>query len=102
MWRPARPSGSSRGIVARWNWCGSKASGRCWGCAGWSAVRCRNGPRTALRTETSPTVRELMNVAERKNTRTTEREVYVDLFGPTTGDEIRLADTGLRIKVTDD
>nr|QIY75486.1 urease subunit alpha [Streptomyces sp. RLB1-33] len=43
-----------------------------------------------------------MTVAERKNTRTTEREVYVDLFGPTTGDEIRLADTALRIKVTDD
>ncbi|MGJ3561337.1 urease subunit beta [Streptomyces sp. INA 01156] len=51
---------------------------------------------------TSPTVRELMTVAERKNTRTIEREVYVDLFGPTTGDEIRLADTALRIKVTDD
>jgi urease subunit alpha len=43
-----------------------------------------------------------MTVAERKNTRTTEREDYVDLFGPTTGDEIRLADTALRIKVTDD
>jgi len=43
-----------------------------------------------------------MTVAERKNTRTTEREVYVDLFGPTTGDEIRLADTALRIRVTDD
>jgi urease subunit alpha len=43
-----------------------------------------------------------MTVAERKNTRTIEREVYVDLFGPTTGDEIRLADTALRIKVTDD
>nr|WP_306969963.1 urease subunit alpha [Streptomyces afghaniensis] len=41
-------------------------------------------------------------MAERTNTRTTEREVYVDLFGPTTGDEIRLADTALRIKVTDD
>lgn len=47
-------------------------------------------------------VRELTTVAERKNTRTIEREVYVDLFGPTTGDEIRLADTALRIKVTDD
>ncbi|MPY47600.1 urease subunit alpha [Streptomyces acidicola] len=43
-----------------------------------------------------------MTVVERKNTRTTRREVYVDLFGPTTGDEIRLADTALRIKVTDD
>ncbi|KOU66833.1 urease subunit alpha [Streptomyces sp. MMG1533] len=43
-----------------------------------------------------------MTVNERQNTRTTEREVYVDLFGPTTGDEIRLADTALRIKVTDD
>ncbi len=43
-----------------------------------------------------------MTVAERKNTRTTKREDYVDLFGPTTGDEIRLADTALRIKVTDD
>ncbi|MER5756730.1 urease subunit alpha [Streptomyces sp. NPDC002088] len=41
-------------------------------------------------------------MAERKNTRTTKREDYVDLFGPTTGDEIRLADTALRIKVTDD
>ncbi|MFF8989317.1 urease subunit alpha [Streptomyces sp. NPDC014983] len=38
----------------------------------------------------------------RKSTRTIKREVYVDLFGPTTGDEIRLADTALRIKVTDD
>ncbi|MGW0730051.1 urease subunit alpha [Streptomyces mirabilis] len=43
-----------------------------------------------------------MTVAERKNTRTTAREDYVDLFGPTTGDEIRLADTALRIKITDD
>ncbi|MER6010953.1 urease subunit alpha [Streptomyces bluensis] len=41
-------------------------------------------------------------MAERKNTRTIKREDYVDLFGPTTGDEIRLADTALRIKVTDD
>ncbi|MCL2553183.1 MAG: urease subunit alpha [Actinomycetia bacterium] len=31
-----------------------------------------------------------------------KRELYVDLFGPTTGDEIRLADTVLRIKVSDD
>jgi urease subunit alpha len=43
-----------------------------------------------------------MTVAERRNTRTIKREVYVDLFGPTTGDEVRLADTALRIKVTDD
>ncbi|MER6145867.1 hypothetical protein ABT174_38645 [Streptomyces sparsogenes] len=43
-----------------------------------------------------------MTVAERANTRTVKREVYVDLFGPTTGDVIRLADTALRIKITDD
>ncbi|WP_335984202.1 urease subunit alpha [Streptomyces sp. CA2R106] len=30
------------------------------------------------------------------------RAVYVDLFGPTTGDRIRLADTALRIQITDD
>ncbi|MFE7618376.1 urease subunit alpha, partial [Streptomyces sp. NPDC057496] len=41
-------------------------------------------------------------MAERKNTRTTAREDYVDLFGPTTGDEIRLADTALSIRITDD
>ncbi|MET9922392.1 urease subunit alpha [Streptomyces sp. NPDC006435] len=41
-------------------------------------------------------------MTERKNTRTTAREDYVDLFGPTTGDEIRLADTALSIRITDD
>lgn len=41
-------------------------------------------------------------MAERGSTRTIKRQMYVDLFGPTTGDEIRLADTALRIKVTDD
>lgn len=30
------------------------------------------------------------------------RERYADRFGPTTGDRIRLADTDLRIEVTED
>src|SRR3954451_10811093 len=72
MFRRALPCGSNPGWSVRSRSCRSRA-------AGWSQGCGRSGPVTSI-----------------------GRERYAELFGPTVGDRVRLADTNLLIEVTED
>src|SRR5690348_7743184 len=78
-----RRSGSSRASVARWPpW-------RCAGVAASRACNWRNGGQ-------GRTGRRASSMAD------LDRERYAAIYGPTTGDQVRLGDTDLWIEVEDD